>query len=157
MCLVALFSVALAASAGVNVWTSGGPTAGYAYSVAVDPLTPATVYATAYPGVFKSEDGGLTWFPSGLESAYRACDEYFPGPYWPIAIDPVLPTTLYVGTNIGVYKSFDAGATWTSLNTALAWRQVRAIAIDPLSHVTLLRLGSSLPLLRGVFQERRWR
>ena len=36
-------------------------------SVAVDPLTPATVYAgTADRGVFKSTNGGANWSPTGL-------------------------------------------------------------------------------------------
>ena len=30
-----------------------------------------------------------------------------------LAIDPTTPSTLYAGTNGGVFKSTDAGATWT--------------------------------------------
>ena len=36
-----------------------------------------------------------------------------------IAIDPKVPSTLYAGTPAGVYKSTDAGATWTAVNEGL--------------------------------------
>ena len=41
------------ADAGVNVWTSSGPPGGIVSSLAVDPASPATVYAVSGGGVFK--------------------------------------------------------------------------------------------------------
>ena len=60
----------LAASAGVveaqeNSWTSHGPTdAGVVYDVAVGDTAD---YAATVNGVFRSDDGGATWRPSGFE------------------------------------------------------------------------------------------
>lgn len=48
-----------------------------------------------------------------------------------IAIDPVTPTTLYVGTNGGgVYKSTDGGGSWARANNGLFDLRVTALAID---------------------------
>ena len=42
-------------TAGINVWTSNGPEGGSIRSLAIDPVTPTTLYAgTWYGGVFKS-------------------------------------------------------------------------------------------------------
>ncbi len=50
--------------AGVNQWTTNGPE-GRPVSIAalaIDPLTPTTVYASiSSGGVFKSTDGGASW------------------------------------------------------------------------------------------------
>ena len=38
-------------------------------ALAIDPLTPAILYAAATSGVFKSIDGGASWNPTGLTSS----------------------------------------------------------------------------------------
>ena len=49
-----------------------------------------------------------------------------------ILIDPVTSTTVYAGVlGGGVYKSTDAGGTWTPINTGLTTTLIRALAIDP--------------------------
>jgi photosystem II stability/assembly factor-like uncharacterized protein len=50
-----------------------------------------------------------------------------------LAIDPTAPTTLYVGTYDGVFKSTNGGAAWSVVNTG----DVRALAIDPAAPSTL--------------------
>jgi hypothetical protein len=86
--------------------------------LAIDPTTPNTLYATSHffgSVVYKSTNGGGNWNPinNGLPI----------GPEFnSIVIDPTAPSTLYLGTSIGVYKSTDAGATWqpsTSIPTVL--------------------------------------
>ncbi|HUK56385.1 MAG TPA: hypothetical protein VLY20_06985 [Nitrospiria bacterium] len=48
-----------------------------------------------------------------------------------IAIDPVTPTTLYVGTDGGgVFKSTDGGSSWAPINNGLIDLKVTALAID---------------------------
>ena len=50
------------AYAGPGVWTSGGPYGGDILALAINPTTPATLYAgTSGGGVFKSTDSGGTW------------------------------------------------------------------------------------------------
>ena len=80
-------------SAGNNIWTSHGPEGGPVNALALDPVTPTTLYAGTGGGVFKSTDGGANWSAvnSGLTST---C-------VFALAIDPATPTTLYAGTGGG--------------------------------------------------------
>jgi photosystem II stability/assembly factor-like uncharacterized protein len=65
-------------------------------ALAIDPLTPTTLYAGTWGGgVFKSTDGGENWgaVNMGLVNLY----------VFALAIDPVTPTTIYAGTDSGVF------------------------------------------------------
>src|SRR5713101_259555 len=102
-------------------------------ALAIDPLTPTTLYAGTYGGgVFKSTDGGVSWNASGLTRGVLS-----------LAIDPLTPTSLYAGDDAGgVFKSIDGGANWSS---ALLFYYglcgpcggVGALTIDPLIPTTL--------------------
>ena len=82
---------------------------------------PRTYYAaTASSGVWKSVDGGVTWKPIFDDQTVATAGS--------IAVAPSDPNVLYVGTgeaNIrgdvqegdGIYKSTDAGKTWTHVWT----------------------------------------
>jgi photosystem II stability/assembly factor-like uncharacterized protein len=117
--------------------------------LAIDPLTPTTLYAIPTGrGAFKSTDGGQTWseiLPSsnGVSSGVT------------LAVDPQTPTTLYAGRSTGtttseILKSTDGGATWSVINNDIG---VGIFAIDPQTTSTLYvsgvdnRTGS-----RGVFK-----
>lgn len=115
--------------------SDGIPTGCSGYALAIDPLTPSTVYVGAGcgtgSGVFKSTNGGGNW---------TAINTGLPG--WlavsALAIDPQTTTTLYRGTEGGgIYKSTDGGANWSDFNTGLTNSDVRALAIDPLAPTTL--------------------
>ena len=86
----------------VGVWTSAGPYGGRIWALAIDPTTPATLYAgTDGGGVFKSTDAGGTWTSAntGLTNLNVQA----------LAINPTTPATLYAGTyNGGVFKSTNA-------------------------------------------------
>src|SRR5205809_827340 len=94
---------AATANAGVARSTDGGGSWGRvglsSYSVwdalAVDPVTPATLYAGTRGGVFQSTDGGVSWsaLNTGLTNLYVNT----------LAIDPQTPATLYAGTGAGVF------------------------------------------------------
>jgi photosystem II stability/assembly factor-like uncharacterized protein len=81
-----------------------------------DPQDPDTIYAIdSAPwddGVFKSTDGGKTWNPanSGLPAHVQAVA---------LAIDPLKPSTLYMGTSEGIFKSTDGGNNWSGANSGL--------------------------------------
>ena len=110
-------------------------------TLAIDPLSPSTLYAGGSGAIFKSTDTGTTWTASsgGLPS----------NPNWmnALLIDPQNPSTLYVGTsgvsleaecgipcsgfNDGVFKSTDAGATWSAANSGLTTPHVSSLAFDP--------------------------
>ncbi|MBI2864473.1 MAG: hypothetical protein HYX94_07915 [Chloroflexi bacterium] len=84
-------------SAGVNVWTSNGPEGWGAGAMAIDPITPSTVYiGTSSGGVFKSADGGANWrtINAGLSDTY----------VMRLAIDPTTPSTIFVGTSMAAYS-----------------------------------------------------
>src|SRR6266536_954053 len=132
MILVVVASLGLAggvASAGVNVWTSSGPEGGIVNALAVDPVTPATVYSgTNGGGVFKSANGGGNWTPAntGLTNLYVHV----------LAVDPVTPATVYAGTDGGLFKSVNWGVNWTLANTGLTSSAV-TLAIDPFAPATV--------------------
>ncbi|MFZ5877291.1 MAG: di-heme oxidoredictase family protein [Nitrospirota bacterium] len=83
---------------------------------------PTALYAgTSGGGVFRSDDGGNTW--SALAG--------LPDPtVYAAALDPRVPTTIYVGTPTGVYRSLDRGGQWTSAGLGPAL-PVLCVAVDP--------------------------
>src|SRR5207237_10010550 len=46
-------------------------------------------------------------------------------------IDPQNPSTVYLGTSRGVFKTTNGGATWQAMNSGLSATDVIALAIDP--------------------------
>jgi tetratricopeptide (TPR) repeat protein/photosystem II stability/assembly factor-like uncharacterized protein len=81
------------------------------WTLAIDPLTPTTLYAGSDEGVLKSTDSGRSWTEVGSGLAEHAV--------YALAIDPLTPTTLYAGTGDGVFKSMDGGGNWRAINTGL--------------------------------------
>ena len=84
--------------------------------VTVDPVNANIAYATfsgfrsgtALPYVLQTIDGGTTW--AGIAGNL---------PQAPVNDIVVVGSTLYVGTDVGVYRSLDGGATWRSAGTKL--------------------------------------
>ncbi|HJQ24075.1 MAG TPA: SBBP repeat-containing protein [Blastocatellia bacterium] len=97
--------------------------------LALDPLTPATLYAgTSGGGVFKSADGGNSWSLSnnGLTDLNIKT----------LAVDAAAPSTLYLGTlTRGVFKSTNGGTSWRALNTGQNGMNVNTLKIDPADHL----------------------
>ena len=80
-------------------------------SIALHPTNGNILYVATNDAVYKSRDGGGTWekFPSF--SARRVTT---------LAIDPLLPATIYAGTmGDAVYKSPDGGQHWLPHNVGL--------------------------------------
>jgi photosystem II stability/assembly factor-like uncharacterized protein len=91
-------------------WIKIGGSIEHAYvsAIQLDPTRPTTLYLATSDRVQKSEDGGKTWQPktNGLEAASIRS----------LQVSPKDPHTLYVGTNGGgLYRSMDAGASWSRL------------------------------------------
>lgn len=61
-----------------NAWEFIGPNRAEIVTLAFDPATPTTLYAGADDGVYKSEDGGVTWrtanrrLPGGADARRRS-------------------------------------------------------------------------------------
>ena len=99
------------------MWTvavpGGAQTPGrYVMSIAIDPRVHDIVYVTyggfATDNVWRTTDGGQTWAAIGGAGA-----EALPAaPVRSLAIDPNNPDVLYVGTEVGVFVSADAGGHW---------------------------------------------
>jgi hypothetical protein len=51
------------------------------------------------------------------------------------AVDPQMVTSLYAGTDIGVYQSTDGGATWLPYTTGMPIVPVFGLTVQPVSHV----------------------
>lgn len=117
-------------------WREIGPMrAGRTRALAGVPSEPATFYLGAVNGgVWKTTDAGSTW--------HSVWDDQPSGSIGSIAVALSDPNTIYAGsgeglqrpdlsTGDGVYKSTDAGKTWTHLEGLRAGQQIGQVAIDP--------------------------
>ena len=134
-----------------NSWEFLGPGASEVTSLVFDPTTPTTLYAaTAYGGVYKSEDGGTTWRYLRQSREVRG---------FLLAIAPTTPTTLYVYGRRGVYKSADGGATWRAVNRGLElgeMNSVSALSIDP-TNSRVVFAGTRNGVYKSTDGGERWR
>ena len=100
-------------------------------SILVDPRDPERLFASTWTlekqgeggGVYRSDDGGRSWHPSGLNGhAVRA-----------LAAAPSDPDTLVAGALDGVFRSRDSGKNWEMLTPANdpELRNFDSLAIDP--------------------------
>jgi len=89
-------------------------------SIAIAPRVPETLYVgTDQEGIFRSPDGGASWIPAsrGLPEALAGGR---PAPIRSLAVDPTNPSIAYAGTELhGLYKTTDAGASWSAINRGL--------------------------------------
>ncbi|HVR98933.1 MAG TPA: hypothetical protein VMW27_20100 [Thermoanaerobaculia bacterium] len=105
-----LLLLAVRLDAGQDVWTPIGPEGGTVTALAFS-LNGRTAYVgTADSGLYKSVNGGRSWTPTGDGVRGAAQD---------LETDPTAPATVYTATSRGVFKSDDAGATWTDLTSRL--------------------------------------
>ncbi|MCB9846056.1 MAG: hypothetical protein H6811_08735 [Phycisphaeraceae bacterium] len=135
---------------GISSWQSIGPgnVGGRTRAIVFNPQDPDIVYAAGVDGgVWKSINGGEHWFPTDDFMANLAVCA--------LAIDPTNPDVIYAGTGegyyaspfglthpvfargLGIFKSVDAGATWTHLQGTIsdvpegAFSYVNKIVISP--------------------------
>jgi photosystem II stability/assembly factor-like uncharacterized protein len=87
------------------------------------------IYIGTLSGVFRSEDGGVTWQPTGLKGSISGLVERAGALFASVR-----------GTLGGVYRSTDGGQTWASLNDGLTNTDVTSLAAD--SRGCLLHAGT---------------
>jgi len=128
----------------------GPPGASRIGALAIEPLTPTTIYAssTADHTIFKSTDGGSSW---------TALTPLPVGGITELAIDPQTPTTLYVGWVNGfsgvLFKSTDGGASWSPTGAGHGVGNANALVINPRNPATVyFGQGADPPYLSGVFK-----
>lgn len=123
---------------GGSAWAIGTAvavdSAGEAYVAGITPsvdfplLHPLQSTPGARP-IWVSANGGGSWMP--LDNLPFALPQA-------MVADPSTPTTLYEATgDLGVFKSLDGGATWTSASTGIAGTDIEALAIDPVNTAIL--------------------
>lgn len=117
-------------------WKQAGPTniGGRISDIEYNPHNSTIVYAgAATGGVFKSVDGGYSWEPVFDDQASLTIGD--------IALDPINPDIIYVGTGEangghnnfpggGMYKSSDGGQTWRLLGFQRT-ASIGRIVVDP--------------------------
>src|SRR5215471_14927626 len=118
------------------IWRDVGPMrGGRSFAVAGHPDQPDTFYmGSVGGGVWKTENSGRTWFPIS--------DQGIPiGSIGAVAVAPSDANVVYVGTGesdirsqnsygIGMFKSTDAGKTWTHIGLDNT-RQIGRVVVDP--------------------------
>jgi photosystem II stability/assembly factor-like uncharacterized protein len=114
-------------------------------SIAISPhyVADHTVYALVRSNVLKSTDGGISWkrLVRGLDNIESLSR---------LAIDPTNPDILYVSSAAdGIYKTINAGGSWSKVSSGLAAMGYQNIYIPPaMVRVFAFALGAS----RGVYR-----
>ncbi|MCI0392688.1 MAG: SBBP repeat-containing protein [Acidobacteria bacterium] len=105
-------------------------------ALVADPINSMNIYAATDRGMFKTLNGGGMWFAinNGIST--------FAG-FLALAIDPAVPTTLYLSTSFttrgSLYKSIDGGNSWVLSSEGLSIKNgdfdlsvaVYSIAVNP--------------------------
>jgi photosystem II stability/assembly factor-like uncharacterized protein len=114
--------------------------------LAIDAGNPLVLYAGAvlendstYSGVYKTIDGGESWQQILGERRVSG-----------LAIDPLLPATVYIGTYMnGIYHSTDGGANWEREAGPLGQLSIESLHIAPAPDRTIIFAGVAGDLLTG--------
>jgi cysteine-rich repeat protein len=131
--------------AGASWCFAGGPEGGIVFDLAVDPQNPSTLYAATNSTLFKSTDGGQDWLPmsSGIRQLVRK-----------VAVSPgdssiVLAGTaqFFVGLSTGIYRSTDAGASWSFRQDDT---EVLTIVFDPAEPSVVYAGGVQQGVLKSI-------
>ena len=84
---------------------------------------------TVGDGIARSEDGGETW----LRVTHRR-GIHQESHIYSIASAPTRPEVMFCGTNLGVYRSEDAGAQWQLVESPLSEYYVWVVGVHPRDH-----------------------
>lgn len=125
---------------------TGGPSGGLGYDIRMDPRDKEIMYVTdAFAGAFKSTDGGKNWVPINTGITARMGPSGDGIPVFSLTIDQNNPDTIWVGTQFGggVFRSDDAGNTWTSMSNGIQERSItiRGFSVEPGNSDTVYLAG----------------
>ena len=98
----------------------------YNMVIRVDPLNPDVVYRGTVR-IFKTSNGGTSW--TTLTNSWGASQQVHQDTH-SMLMNPNLPGTFYVGSDGGLWKSEDAGASFLNRNGNLNFTQFYAVGVD---------------------------
>ncbi|HEX2270583.1 MAG TPA: SBBP repeat-containing protein, partial [Pyrinomonadaceae bacterium] len=126
-------------------------------ALAIDPVTPATIYAgTSGNGLFKTTNGGTNWSPinnglSGSEATFVNT----------IVIDPSNPATVYAGHGAQnfaglVSKTTNGGGLWSPVTNGLPPISVNVLVMDRTAPSTLYAAVADLGIFKTTNAGGQW-
>jgi photosystem II stability/assembly factor-like uncharacterized protein len=149
---------------GGTTWKDILSSTDYFIALAIDPITPATIYAGISrfaengKGLLKTTD--VTWSELDIRPGVNV-----------VAIDPLHPNVVYAATItyayldpsefMGLFKSTDAGATWSAINSGLetlleTGAPITALIFDPGNSDVLYAATAGNGVFRSVNGGLRW-
>ena len=94
-------------------------------ALAINPITPTSLFAASADTIFRSNDGGASWALVGSSLGVTSISAF--------AIDPVHPVVIYAGGAGGVLKSSDGGGTWSLSNSGITVPYISALVVNPIN------------------------
>jgi len=107
---------------GTDVSWTRSPAPLFIYTIGIDPVEPSRIYTGGYESIGISTDYGQSWTlrPNCIKSAAMHVQAALAN-----------PSTVYISTYAGLYKSPDSGATWASAHWGLRAAMISALAVSP--------------------------
>lgn len=139
---------------GVNWSSANNGLVGGALSVAVSPAysekqvfnADKTIFAStvgSFKGIYKSTDGGATWFLKNTGLAHTYVNAFAFSPKYNERGIAGTNKIIFAAAADGVYKSMDGGENWNNVLFIMGWPHVRSLAISPNGNTIFAGLDSS--------------